>query len=109
MCAGPNGLDSVPYRTGMISWRYFVVWMPSSGRRVCSWFTKRVESRGYGNDANEDVKVVFVELIWWNEGIMWSRRMLVRPVMYVLLLSGSLSVGTVGSWQVVCITDRRAG
>lgn len=40
-----------------------MVWIPSSGRILCSWFTRSVERRGWGNDANEDVEVVLVELI----------------------------------------------
>lgn len=50
---------------------------------ICS--RRNVESRGCGNDARRETEVGFVELMWWNEGMMFVRRILVMLVMYVWL------------------------
>lgn len=60
---GPKGFARTLYSSGIISWRYFVVWIPSSGRTVRSWSRRRVERPGWGNEAKDEEVVVLVELI----------------------------------------------
>lgn len=52
--AVPNGLERVVESIGIMSWRYFVVWIPSSFMNVVIHSSMNVESRGYGKEA--DVK-----------------------------------------------------
>lgn len=63
------------------------MWMPSSRRRGYIWLTRRVERRGYGNEANEEIEVLFVELMWWNEEMRFSRRVLATLEIYLSLFA----------------------
>lgn len=59
----PNGFERVVYRTGIISWRYLVVWMPSSVIQVAIHSSRNVESRGYGKEVNVEADAGVDELM----------------------------------------------
>jgi hypothetical protein len=69
--------------------------MPTSRRRGYIWSTSRVERRGYGNEANEEVEVLFVELMWWKEEMRFSRRVLVTLEIYLSLFAFAADLAVV--------------
>lgn len=86
-CAVPNGFDSVVYKTGTMSCRYLVVWIPSSLMKIAIHSSRKVESRGYGKEADVVVMAGVDELMWWKEDMRFDRRILVRLVIYISLSS----------------------
>lgn len=61
-----------------------MVWIASSTIIVWISSRSRVERRGCGNEAKvekPDSEAGFVVLMWWKEGIRWSRRRELIPFM----------------------------
>lgn len=61
------------------------MWIPSSEMKVVIHSSRKVESRGYGKEAEVAVIVGLDELIWWKEGMRFERRILVRLLIYASL------------------------
>ena len=66
----------------MISCRYFVVCTARSKRLSCILFNRRVDNFGCGNEDSVDcVPLEGVRvLMWWKEGMRFSRRTFVSSV-----------------------------
>ena len=67
---------------GMMSWRYLVVWIERSMIVSWIWVRRRVERRGCGKEARVDCwwSVGVRVLMWWKEGMRFSRSVWVRCV-----------------------------
>lgn len=61
----------------MISCKCFVRWMRSSLEMMLSCWRRKVDRRGYGNDAMDEDAVGVLELMWWKDGMRLMRRICV--------------------------------